>query len=140
MARKSILDKDRFTFKLYIRTLPKGNIYYARFFEKNSSVILADRSTGETEEDKAKIAAGKLLAQLPLEKINRTKIQQHTDEYNKAEALKEMSLAEYLVWFWDVNKSDYIKDRIDAEKALTKIYIKNQHRYMFNHAVFLNGV
>jgi integrase len=134
MARKSILDNDRFTFNLYTRTLPKGVIYYARFFEKGSPVILADRSTGEEDKDSAKIAAGKLLALLPLEKISRIKTQQHTDKYLKAEGLKNMSLAEYLVWFWTANLSDYIKDRIDAEKPLTKNYIKTQHQYMSNYA------
>jgi len=134
MARKSILDTDRFTFKLYVRTLPTGSIYYARFFEKDNSIILADRSTGETSEAKAKIAVGKLLAQLPLEKIARTKSQQHTDKHNKDESIRNMSLAEYLVWFWNSKSSDYILDRVDAEKPLTNIYIINQHRYMSNHA------
>ena len=73
MARKTILEKDRYTFKLYKRSLPSGSIYYARFFEKSSNVLLADRSTGESDEKLANIAAGKLLAQLPLEKLSRTK-------------------------------------------------------------------
>ena len=68
MARKTILEKDRFTFRLYLRKLPSGSIYYARFYEKNSNVLLADRSTGEHDEKQANIAAGKLLAQLPLDK------------------------------------------------------------------------
>jgi hypothetical protein len=46
MARKSASEKDRFTFKLYLRALPSGQIYYARFYEKNSNMLLADRSTG----------------------------------------------------------------------------------------------
>ena len=134
MARKSILDKDRFTFRLYTRTLPTGNIYYARFYEKGNSSVLADRSTGEVDENMANIAAGKLLAQLPLEKISRTKAQQHTEKYNKAETLRNMNLAEYLVWFWTPELSDYIRDRIDAEKALTNAYVKSQYSYMINHA------
>jgi hypothetical protein len=69
MARKSILDDDRFTFKIYLRNLPKGDIYYARFYEKGKTTVLADRSTGEADVNRAKIAAGKLLAQLPLDKL-----------------------------------------------------------------------
>ncbi len=31
MARRSILDIDRFVFKLYKRSLPNGELFYARF-------------------------------------------------------------------------------------------------------------
>ena len=131
MAGKSILAKDRFTFNLYVRN---SGIYYVRFFEKGISIVLADRSTGETDQNMANIAVGKLLAQLPLEKIARTKFQQYTDRHDKVEYLKNMSLAEYLVWFWNTDLSDYIKDRIDAGKPLAKTYIKNQYRYLLNYA------
>jgi integrase len=134
MARKSILDEDRFTFKVYLRTLPKGDIYYARFYEKGKTTLLADRSTGERDESRAKIAAGKLLAQLPLDTLARSKNQQFFDKQKKAEGLKNMSLANFLVWFWDVNVSDYIKDRNDAEKSLAGMYVKNQYRYVTKHA------
>ena len=59
MARKIVLEND-FTFKLYQRALPSGQIYYARFFKKDSKLVLADRSTGESDEKLANIAAGKL--------------------------------------------------------------------------------
>jgi hypothetical protein len=32
MARKIILDNDRFTFKLYLRTLPSGQVYSKVWF------------------------------------------------------------------------------------------------------------
>ena len=73
MGRKSVLDVDRFIFKLYKRNLPKGELFYARFYERGSSVVLADRSTGEADERRATAAAGKLLAKLPLAKLARAK-------------------------------------------------------------------
>jgi integrase len=134
MARKSILEADRFTFNLYIRSLPKGDLYYARFYEKGKTAILADRSTGESSEDRARAAAGKLLAQLPLDKLARAKAQELSDKLNNTERLKNMPFSTYLLWFWDAKTSDYIKDRIDAEKPLSGAYIKTQYRYVKKHA------
>jgi hypothetical protein len=134
MARKTILEDDRFTFKLYQRTLPKGKLYYVRFYEKDSTAVLADRSTGETDEGRATAAAGKLLGLLPLEKLAQAKTTQAAEHISKAERIKNMSFADFLVWFWDAKVSDYIKDRIDAEKPLAGAYIKNQYRYASKHA------
>jgi hypothetical protein len=47
MARKIILEKERFTFRLYLRKLPSAPVYYVRFYERDSATLLADRSTGE---------------------------------------------------------------------------------------------
>jgi len=134
MARQSPLAADRFTFKLYKRTLPKGELYYARFFEKGRAVVLADRSTGEAEEAKALVAAGKMLAQLPLEKLARAKASQHQDGFEATERLRNMDLASFFVWFWTPGASDYLRDREDAEKALSAYYIQNQGRYISKHA------
>jgi hypothetical protein len=41
MTRKPKLERNRFTFKLYVRSLPSGQIYYVRFYDKNSSMILS---------------------------------------------------------------------------------------------------
>jgi integrase len=134
MARKAILEKDRFSFKLYIRTLPSGPIYYARFYEKNGNMLLADRSTGENDEKQANIAAGKLLAQLPLDKLFRAKTSGNLEKLEGAERLKNMPFAEFLVWFWNTDTSEYIRDRIDAEKPLSKVYIRDQARYIKQYA------
>jgi len=135
MARKTILQKDRFTFKLYLRTLPSGSIYYARFYEKNSNILLADRSTGESDEKLANIAAGKLLAQLPLDKFFRIKTSEHSEKLEGAERLKNMSFADFLLWFWNADTSEYIRDRIDAERPLSKVYIRDQARNVKKHAL-----
>jgi integrase len=134
MARKNILEKDRFTFKLYLRTLPFGTIYYARFYERSNSVILADRSTGQEDEKQANIAAGKLLAQLPLDNLFRAKTSEFAERADKAERLKNMPFADFLVWFWNGDTSEYIRDRIDAERPLAKKYVKDQSRNVKNHA------
>jgi len=134
MARKSILEKDRFIFKLYLRSLPSGAVYYARFYPKDSTMLLADRSTGEFDEKMANIAAGILLAQLPLDKLFRRKTSDMAEKMEGAERLKNMPFADFLEWFWNPDTSDYIRDRIDAEKALSKVYIRDQARYVKNHA------
>jgi integrase len=135
MARKTILEKDRFTFKLYLRTLPSGSVYYARFYEKNGNLLLADRSTGECDEKHANIAAGKLLAQLPLDKLSRVKTSEFSERIEGIERLKNMPFADYLVWFWNADTSEYIQARIDAEKSLSKTYIRDQARCIKNYAV-----
>jgi len=134
MARKSILEKDRFIFKLYLRSLPSGAVYYARFYEKNSNMLLADRSTGEFDEKMANIAAGILLAQLPLDKLFRAKTSEFSEKMEGAERLKNMPFADFLVWFWNPDTSEYVRDRIDAERALSKTYIRDQTRYVRNYA------
>jgi len=134
MARQSPLAADRFTFKLYKRTLPKGELYYARFFEKGRAVVLADRSTGEAEEAKALVAAGKMLAQLPLDKLARAKAAKDQDGFEAAERLRNMDLAAFFTWFWTPGASDYLRDREDAEKPLAAYYIQNQSRYIAKHA------
>jgi integrase len=134
MARKTVLKNGRFNFKLYLRSLPSGPVYYARFYEKGNNVLLADRSTGEQDEKLANIAAGTLLAQLPLDKIARTKASEFSEKMEGAERLKTMPFANYLVWFWNADTSEYIRDRIDAEKALSKVYIRDQARYVRDHA------
>jgi integrase len=134
MARKTILEKDRFTFKLYRRKLPTGQIYYARFYEKNSDILLADRSTGEQDEKLANISAGKLLAQLPLDKLFRAKTSNYFEKMEGSERLKNMPFADFLSWFWNANTSEYIHDRIDAEKSLSKGYIRDQARLVNNYA------
>jgi integrase len=96
--------------------------------------LLADRSTGESDEKMASIAAGKLFAQLPLEKIYRKKTSDFAERMESAERLMNMSFADFLVWFWDDTVSDYIRDRIDADKALSKVYIRDQARCVRNHA------
>ena len=116
-----------------MRSLPTGRIHYARFYDKDSKLLLADRSTGEKDEKLANIAAGKLLAELPLEKLYRTKSSEFAEQFEGAERIKNMPFADFLIWFWDADTSDYIKDRIDAEKPLSKVYIRDQIRYIKNH-------
>jgi integrase len=135
MARtKSPLDTDRFTFRLYKRTLPTGELYYARFYERDHSAVLADRSTGEADERRATAAAGKLLAELPLAKLARSKAATASDGFEDAEKIRNMALDAYFTWFWEPEKSDYIRDRIDAEKPLSNYYIQTQARYIAKHA------
>jgi integrase len=136
MARsKSLLDSDRFTFRLYKRTLPKGELFYARFYERDSTTVLADRSTGEADERRATAAAGKLLSTLPLAKLARAKAAKSSDGFEDAEKIRNMNLDAYFAWFWDPEKSDYIRDRVDAEKPLSNYYIQTQTRYITKHAV-----
>ena len=134
MTRKPKLERNRFTFKLYVRSLPSGQIYYVRFYDKNSSMILADRSTGEYDEKLAYIAAGELLAQLPLDKLYRAKVSDFSEKMEGAERLKNMSFADFLTWFWNTDTSEYIQDRINAEKPLSKVYIRDQARNVKSHA------
>jgi hypothetical protein len=119
---------------LYRRTLPSGSLYYAGFYEKGSTMLLADRSTGEQDEKPANIAAGKLLAQLPLDKLFRAKTPEFSEKMEGAERLKNMPFADYLAWFWNTDASEYIRDRVEAEKSLSKVYIRDQARYVKNHA------
>jgi integrase len=134
MARKTILENDRFSFKLYVRSLPSGKVYYARFYEKGNKKILADRSTGEEDEKQANITAGALLATLPLEKIARTKASEFSEKMEGAERLKNMPFADYLAWFWNKETSEYIQDRINAERPLSNGYIFDQSQYVKKYA------
>jgi len=134
MAKQSPLAADRFTFKLYKRTLPKGELYYARFFVKGQTLVLADRSTGEEEEAQALVAAGKMLAQLPLERLARAKAAKDRDGLEAAEHLRNMDLASFFTWFWTPGASDYLRDREDAEKPLSNYYVLCQSRYIAKHA------
>jgi hypothetical protein len=45
-----------------------------------------------------------------------------------------MDLASFFTWFWTTDASDYIQDRIDAEKPLSNYYILCQSRYISKHA------
>ena len=134
MARKKILGKDQFHFRLYLRKVASGGLYYARFFETNSGILLADRSTGEDDEKLANAAAGKLLAQLPLSELYRRKTSEFSEKIEGAERLKNMPFADFLVWFWNAETSEYIRDRIGAEKPLSKVYIRDQARNVKLHA------
>ena len=134
MARKTILEKDRFTFKLYLRKLPSGTVYYARFYEKNGDTLLADRSTGEHDKMQANIAAGELLVKLQLDKLLRAKTSEFSEKSKGAERLKNMPFADFLAWFWNADTSEYIRDRIDAERPLSKVYIRDQARNVKSHA------
>jgi hypothetical protein len=46
-----------------------------------------------------------------------------------------MSFANYLTWFWNTDTSEYIRDHIDAEKPLSKLYIRNQANNVKRHAI-----
>jgi len=135
MAKQSPLAADRFTFKLYLRSLPKGDLFYARFIEKGHTLVLADRSTGESNETRATAAAGKLLGQLPLDKLARTKAAKDKDGFEAAERLRNMDLASFFTQFWTQGASDYLRDREDAEKPLSNYYVLCQSRYIAKHAV-----
>ena len=134
MAKKTILENDRFYFKLYIRSLPSGPIYYARFYEKNSDLLLADRSTGEQNEKQAITTAGILLAQLPLEKLLRAKTSEFSEKIEGAERLKNMPFANFLAWFWNPDTSEYIRGRIDVDNPMSKVYIRDQARNVEKYA------
>ncbi len=131
---KSVLDASPFVFKLYKRTLPKGDLYYARFYERGSTIVLADRATGEADEDRARAAAGKLLAELNLDRLARAKAAKDASGFENAEKLRNMNLAEFFTWFWDPDESDYIRDRVDAEKPLSSYYVLTESRYIAKHA------
>ena len=135
MARKSVLAVDRFTFKLYKCTLPTGELYCARFFEKGNPVVLAGRSTGESSETRATAAAaGKLLGQLLLDKLARAKASVDQNGFEAAERMRNMDLASFFTQFWTPSASDYLRDREDAEKPLSNYYILCQLRYIAKHA------
>ena len=128
MARKKVLEKDPFHFRLYLRKVASGALYYARFFETKSGTLVADRSTGEDDERLANAAAGKLLAQLPLSELYRRKTSEFSEKMEGSERIKNMPFADFLVWFWNAETSEYIRDRIDAEKPLSKVYVRDQAR------------
>jgi hypothetical protein len=65
------------------------------------------------------LAASKLLVQLPLEKIARAKQSKSSANLAEVERLKNMPFADFLLWFWNPDTSDYIKDRIDSENPLS---------------------
>jgi hypothetical protein len=45
-----------------------------------------------------------------------------------------MSLASFFTWFLMPGASDYIQDRIDAEKPLAAYHVQNQNCYIAKHA------
>jgi hypothetical protein len=51
-----------------------------------------------------------------------------------AERLKNMPFAEFLVWFWNPDSSEYIRDRTDAERPLSKVYLRDQARNVKKYA------
>lgn len=88
------------------------------------SPLAADRSTGEAEEDQALVAAGKMLAQLPLEKLARPKAAMHQDGFEAAERLRNMDrIADALeVPVYEL----FMKDSPAVERAVSKFEVRER--------------
>jgi hypothetical protein len=138
MARKSSIADNRLSFTLLRRKFKHddGFVYYARWIDTTTEAILAQRSTGTDDERKAAAKAGQYLVELPIEKWAKAKIFKKQEGFEAAERLRNMDLASFLTWFWAPGDSDYIRDRIDADKPLSNYYILCQSRYIAKHAVF----
>ena len=91
----------------------------SRLLEKSKGRILAQRSTGTDDGRMAAAKAGQFLVELPLAKLAQAKSAQDQEGYEGAKRLRNMDLASFFTWFWTTGASDYIQDRIDAEKPLS---------------------
>jgi integrase len=125
-----------FSFTLFKRPAVDGHVViYARFIEKATGTILTQRSLGTNEEREAAAQAGRLMAQLPLAKIAKAKVSKTQENLESAERLRNMDLASYFTWFWTPKASDYLRDRIDAERPLSNYYVQAQGRAITKHAI-----
>jgi hypothetical protein len=68
-----------------------------------------------------------------LDKLLRTKTSEFSERIEGAERLRNMPFADFLAWFWNPETSEYIRDRIEAEKPLSKVYIRDQARNIKNY-------
>lgn len=133
---KPLPSNELFGFTLFRRPALDGRvIIYARFIEKATGTILSQRSLGTDDDREAAGRAGQLIVKLPLAKIAKAKLSKSKENLESAERLRNMDLASYFTWFWTPGASDYLRDRIDAEKPLSNYYVQTQGRYIAKHAV-----
>jgi integrase len=133
---KPLPSDELFSFTLFKRPTVDGHVvFYARFIEKATGTILTQRSLGTGAERDAVAQAGRLMTKLPLAKIAKAKISRTQEDLESAECLRNMDLASYFIWFWTPGASDYLRDRIDAEKPLSNYYVKEQGRSIAKHAM-----
>jgi len=134
MAPKPFRNPPPFLFKLFKRRHPGGGfVYYARFFDRQSGQILAQRSLGTNNPVKAATAAGRLLGTLPLAQLARARRAEQSEELTATEHLSNMPLSDFFTWFWS-DASDYIADKRASEKPLSSEYVRAQGRYVQAHA------
>jgi integrase len=133
MAKKTTAPDSFFTFNFLRRKGKHGKIViYARLIEKSTGVILAQRSTGTDDERMAAAKAGQLLLELPLANMARAHAAKLEAGFDNAEQLRNKDFATFCTWFWS-SKSDYLMDKVSAEKPLSSDYIKTQSRYIKKH-------
>lgn len=140
MGKKKNPEESRFTFTLFRRLSRAGvQIYYARLIDRKSGHILAQRSTGTSDEREAAAEAGRLLAKLPLEALARAHEEGAAADFSETERLRDTMLSDFFVHFW-ADDSSYLNARADADKPLSKMYIKNRRssvsRFAANYPPF----
>ncbi|HET6454322.1 MAG TPA: tyrosine-type recombinase/integrase [Armatimonadota bacterium] len=132
---KPLPSDNRFSFTLFKRPATDGRvIFYARYIQKATGTILSRRSLGTDDEREALAQAGRLMSQLSLPEIAKSKVSKIKESLEASERLRNMDLAAYFTWFWTPGASDYLRDRVDAERPLSYYYILTQGRYIAKHA------
>ncbi|MEI6388684.1 MAG: site-specific integrase [Spirochaetota bacterium] len=135
MTKRYRSKAERFTFTLFKRPNKDGTtVLYARLIEKSTGTVLAQRSTGTDDPFQAAARAGQYLVELPLPRIAQAKTAKDRERLDAAERVRNMDLVTFFTWFWTPGASDYIQDRIDAEKPLSNYYIQTESRYIAKHA------
>lgn len=133
--KKHSLIED-FHVTIYCRS---NHIYYYRIVHNESKAVIVERSTGENNLNKASLTAGAAFSQmedeLPIlyrhyqEKHSSEKEQSSNSIYTTFE-LKRMKAGEYFIAFWDEERSPYLYDKKNANKAISKKTIVDNTRYM----------
>jgi Site-specific recombinase XerD len=132
---KPLPSDELFSFTLFRRPAVDGRIiFYARFIEKATGTILSQRSLGTDDEREATVQAGRLMAKLPLAKLAKDKVSKLQEDLESAERLRNMDMAAFFTWFWTPGASDYLRDRVDAERPFSNYYVQTQGWYIAKHA------
>ncbi|GAB1482168.1 hypothetical protein MASR2M78_09830 [Treponema sp.] len=118
MSPKRRSEESRFTFTLFKRsTKSGGSVLYARIIDSKTGTILAQRSTGTSDERMAAAEAGKLLAELPLAAMSQGEGRQPSRRFRaEAERLRDMMASRFFTQFWE-DGSTYLAARDDAGKS-----------------------
>ena len=117
---------SRYSFTLFKRSAKTGEtILYARIIDTETGAILAQRSTGTSDERKAAAKAGQLLAELPLEALSKAREANASAELAEADRLRDLMLSRYFTQFW-AEGSTYLAAKSEAGKPLSRMYIHNQ--------------
>lgn len=126
MSPKRRSEVSRFTFTLFKRSSKSGgSVLYARIIDSKTGAILAQRSTGTSDERMAAAEAGRLLAELPLAAMSQAREDSQAADFAEAEKLRDTMASRFFTQFWE-DGSTYLAARDDAGKALSRMYVLNQ--------------